>query len=370
VFAFRSVLCLGLLAAAGPASGVPDAPLGVGTPGSFRSLFLEMPLADARGVSGNGRLDVRWWLASDWSVPTRLQKGTRVVWVQQDEQADVLQLSVTLPWSRFGERSWLARWQTTAELRLVEHWGGWTDQGIERWHDFIGSWNFQRQFYPRDRVNLQLAEEGGRTLVDLRHPQAAISDLVLRTQARLAQGTPRAGGDVPWALALRADLKLPTGRLAVMGGSEGVDAGLGLAATFAPVPWFTLHGQGAVRLVSPLPGGFPLQPEPLQWGLELSLVVRIRDRVALVVEDRVSSPLFQGGWSLAPGVKEPEATAYYGIFRVYNQISSGLRIGRVTVFFLEDFTPGKRLPGDPGPRWFYNSNSPDVVLGLSWAGDL
>jgi len=366
VVARRAVVCLALLARAAPALAVNDAPLGVGTPGTFRSLFLEMPLADARGAGSGGSVDVRWWLANDWSEPTRLARGDRVVWVQQDEQSDVLQLALILPWSRLGDRPWLTRWQTTAELRLVEHWGGWTDLPIERWHSLIGSWNFQRQFYPRNAVGLTLAEEGGATLADLHHPQLALSDLALRTQGRLGQGPPRADGEVSWAVALRLDLKLPTGQLALLGGSGGVDAGLGLVGALAPAPWFTLHGQLAARLVSALPHGFPLQPEGTQWSLDLSAVIRMGGQVALLLEDRVSSPLFRGGWALPAGEKEPEATAYYSMFRPYNQISGGIRIGEVTVFFCEDFTPGKRLPNDPGPRWFYNSNSPDVVLGLAW----
>jgi hypothetical protein len=366
----RALALLALLARAAPAAAVPDGPLGVGTPGTFRGLFLEMPLSDARPSGGAWKLDVRWWLANDWSVPTRLTKGDRVVWVQQDEQADVLQLAWTAPWSRFGNEVWLERWRTTAEIRLIQHWGGWTDQGIERWHDLIGTWNFQREFFRRNEVSLRLAEEGGRTLADIHHGQPALSDLTLRTQGLLAQGALGADGALPWAVALRADLKLPTGRVALLGGSGGVDAGLGVTSTLAPLPWLTVHGQGALRLVSPLPHGFPLRPEPLQWGLDLSVVARIVDRVALVLEDRLSSRLFRGGWGLAPGEKEPEATAYYSLFRSYNQISGGLRVGEVTVFFAEDFTPGKRLPTDPGPRWFYNSNSPDVMLGVAWARQL
>jgi len=370
VVARRALVCLALLVHAAPALAVSDAPLGVGTPGTFRSLFLEMPLVDARGAGAKGSVDVRWWLANDWSVPTRLTRGNEVLWVQQDEQADVLQLSLTLPWSRFGQQSWLGRVQTTAELRLIEHWGGWTDLPIERWHTLIGSWNFQREFYPRNEVNLTLSEEGGATLADLHHPQLALSDVVLRTLFRLGQGPPRPDGELPWAAALRLDLKLPTGQLALLGGSGGFDAGVGVVGALAPLTWFTLHGQLAARLVSGLPRGFPLQPEGAQWGLDLSAVLRLGGEVALVLEDRVSSPLFRGGWALAAGEKEPEATAYYSMFQAYNQISGGIRIGEITVFFCEDFTPGKRLPTDPGPRWFYNSNSPDVVLGVAFTRPL
>jgi hypothetical protein len=148
-----------------------------------------------------------------------------------------------------------------------------------------------------------------------------------------------------------------------------VDGGLGLEGAWAPTRWLTAHGLASARAVSPLPRGFPLRPRPLQAGLDASLVVRVGSRVALIVEDRVTSPLFQGGWKLGL-VKEPEATAYYQLFRAYNQVSGGVRVGALTVFFCEDFTPGKRVPGDGGPKWFYNSNSPDVVLGVSWASGL
>jgi len=370
VRATGAALSLALLAAAAPARGVDDGPLGVRTPGIFRDLFLDMPLVDARGVSGGGRLELRWWFANDWSTPTRLTRGDRVVWVQHDAQTDVLQLSATVPWARLGPEPWLARWQTAAELRVLTRWGGWSDGMIEEWHDAIGSWNFRREYYPRNEVRLRLAEQGGRTLADLEEPGTTVSDLALRTSGRLFSGAPRDDGTLPWALAVRMDLELPTGRVGSLGGSGGVDAGLGLAATAAPARWLTLHGQGAFRLLSPLPHDFPLRPAPFQWCVELAAVVRLADAVALIAENRLSSPLFRGGWSLPEAHLEPEATAYYGLFRPQNQISGGLRVRGVTVFFSEDFTPGKRLPSDPGPRWFYNSNAPDFVFGISWVRGL
>lgn len=361
----HALLLLAALALAGPARALDDGPLGVGTPGTFRMLFLEMPLQDARPVGGGGRVDARWWMANDWSTPTLLRKGTRQLVVRQDAQADVLQLSLTLPWTRLGLGA--PRWQTTAELRLLERWGGWSDGIISGWHGLIGTTNFSRNRFPANRVNLQLEEVGGRTIADLHHPGLALSDLYLRTQGTVLEGAPRPGGAVPWAMALRADLKLPTGRLRSLGGSGGVDAGVGLAATLAPSAWLTVHSLAEVRLVSPLAASFPLQPAPVQWGLDVSVVVRLRDKVALIVEDRLSSQLFPGGWSLMPDEPDPQTTAHYGLFRPYNQISGGVRFAEVTLFFSEDFTPGKRLPTDVGPRWFYDSNAPDLVFGVAWA---
>jgi hypothetical protein len=360
---------LALLALARPAAAASDQPLGVGTPGTFRWLFLDMPLTDARGAGGAVRVDLRWWLSSDWSEPTQLVRGGRTVRVREDVQSDVLQAAVVIPWGRLGAPAPLARVETTAELRLAMRWGGWTDEPISRWHGLVGAWNYHRNKFPADVIDVQLGEVGGRTLVRLRHGQAALSDLALRTQVPLLEGSPGpgAGGAPAWAVALRADVKLPTGRLALAGGSGGVDAGLGLLATHSPAPWLTFHAMGAARLVSPLPHRFPLQPSPLQWGLDASVVVRPHRAVALVLEDRLSSPLFGGAWRLTPGYDEPEATAYYALLRPQNQISGGLRLGEVTAFLSEDFTPWRRISGDPGPNWFFNSNAPDLVLGLSWA---
>jgi hypothetical protein len=167
----------------------------------------------------------------------------------------------------------------------------------------------------------------------------------------------------------RADLKLPLGSLDELTGSGGLDAGAGLEASAAVAPWLTAHALASVRAVSRFPRAFPLQPRRIQGAGELSLVARFGN-VALLLEDRLVSALLQDGWSVSPDVREPEATAYYGLFRAHNQVSGGIRYRSVTVFLSEDFTPGRRLATDPGPRWFYDSNAPDVVLGVAWARTL
>jgi hypothetical protein len=49
-------------------------------------------------------------------------------------------------------------------------------------------------------------------------------------------------------------------------------------------------------------------------------------------------------------------------------VSGGVRWRELTAFFSEDFTPGGRHPADPAAAaWFYESNAPDVVVGIAWA---
>jgi hypothetical protein len=353
-----------LLSASG-ARAATDAPLGVTTPGPFRGLFLDLPLADAGPRLRTG-LDLRWSLANEWSKPTAVTRGGRTVRLQEDAQADVVQASLTLPLRRFTAAPFARRLSTTLELRAVALWGGWTDRPIEGWHGLVQSWNFERQLYPRDDVNVSLAEDGGRTFGDVRSERVALGDLAVRTQLVLVGASPEDDTPPPRAaVALRLDVKLPTGDRGRFGGSGRPDAGLGLAATVR-ASWLTAHALADVRVIADLPGGLALQPRRFQGGLDVSLVARVLG-LALVLEDRISSPLMEAGWKLPADQLEPEATAWYALFRAHNQVSGGIRAGDVTVFFSEDFTIGWRLPNDPGPRWFYDSNAPDVVVGLSWA---
>lgn len=349
------------LALAAPARG-SDGPLELDTPGPLRGLFLDMPLQDARAPA-RPRLDVRWSLANQWSRPAVLERDGTQVFVQGDAQSDVLRLSLALPWARFVDAPFAARVATSVEARLVAWWGGWTDGPIEAWHELVGSWNFERQLYPQDAVRLVLAEDDGASLADSRGARVALGDVALRTRVQLLGEVDPAAR---FALALRVDLKVPTGALSALTGSSRPDAGVGVGVTWAPASRLTLHALGSVRVVAPLPRGFALQPRRVQGGVDVGLVWRLGPRLALVVEDRLSTPLVEAGWRLPDGAKEPEATAVYALTRAHNQVSGGLRVGEVTVFFSEDFTPGTRLPSDPGPPWFYDSNAPDVVIGVSW----
>jgi hypothetical protein len=359
-----ALLAAASLAGAGraedPGSGVrPDRPLGVITPGPWRALFLDLPLADARPGAEPG-LTVRWWMANSWSTPTRLQRGGRTIEVQQDEQADALEVTAEAGAARLlGPGPVTNRLAVAAAWRLTQHWGGWSDRVIEGWHGLVGYSNFGRAEHPRNAVRLTLREPGGASAVALSGPRLATGDLVLRATLRLLEGE---GARGPWALVVRLDVKAPTGRLADAGGSGGVDAGLALAASGPLTGWLTVHAQLTAARLSPLPAALPLQPARWQAGGEASLVASLPRGWALLAESRILSPLFAGRWSLvdASPVQGDAVTAITGW---QNQLSFGLRKGSVTVWLSEDFTPGRRP--EVGWRWFFNTNAPDVVLGIA-----
>jgi hypothetical protein len=117
-----------------------------------------------------------------------------------------------------------------------------------------------------------------------------------------------------------------------------------------------------VKALSRLPSRAGIQPERLQLGAEVSLVLH-GARWALVLEDRVHSRLFEGGWSYSGGEAARRSSAMAALFRPHNQVSVGLRRGRFTLWVSEDVTPGH---GDPAQRLYYLTNAPDIVLGLAY----
>jgi hypothetical protein len=358
---------------------MPDvAPLGLRTQGTLRELFLDVTGADARPATAL-LFDLRWTMANDWNMPTVLQRGTTSLLQEVDEQADSLSLAARIPWALYlgpgptilGGRPLWERLSTTFELRATLHWGGWSDTAIERWHDVSGAFNFQRAVFPRNKVDLHL--DGA---FDVRSPRLAFGDLVIRNQLTLFEGGISAGALTPegelrpaWAVALRFDLKAPTGLLSRLGGSGGWDAALALAGTAEVTHWLTLHGLAGASAFSGWSSDVALQPKPWHATAEVSAVVALADW-AFFVEDRVTSPLLQPGWSRqeAMGNDGYLASSYAADFRVQNQLSFGLRRGGLSVWLSEDFTPG------PNPRsnlkWLYNSNAPDVVLGVSYRREL
>ncbi len=344
-------MLLALLLALLPAAA---GPLGLRTQGALRELFLDVIGADARPLA-RPELDLRWALANDWNEPMELLLHTDAAHQFLDEQADSLTATYRAPWPRLP---WI--W-SAIEGRLTEHWGGWSDRPIEAWHRLSGAFDYQRDLFPRDQVHLLYADSGG-VAFDVQSARLAIGDLVARTQATLLQG---ARG----AVALRFDLKAPTGLLSRLGGSGGFDLGGGALGTVALAPWATVHGLIALSHFAELSTKTRLQPKPWHWSFELSLALSFGGTEVLL-EDRCLSPLLPPGWKRVPGGGDDAllSSGFYAGFRVHNQISAGVRRGRFSIWASEDFTPG------PNPastlHWLWVSNAPDIVLGLAFTQPL
>ncbi len=358
-----------LAAPPAPARALPSqAPLGVRTPGTLRDLFLDVVQWDARAVTAL-QLDVGWAVANDWSTPTTLSRGGELVQVRLDEQADSIFAALRVPWGVVlgaPEGSFARRLASALEVRGTWHWGGWTDGAIAAWHSLFSYNDFARPLFPPDQVNLALSRPGGTTPVDIHSTTFAFGDVVLRNQLLLWEGgEPLAPGPAARAgVSLRLDVKAPTGSLSRMGGSGGWDVGLAVEGTWQATSWLVGHAIVSGSVWSGMPGGLPLQPRTFQAGVGLSLVALWGD-VSFALEDRWATSVFQDGWQFVQ--TDPQwnlqSSAWNAVSMPQNQITLGVRWGPLTFWFMEDFNIG-HVP-DLGPRWFYDTNAPDVAFGLT-----
>lgn len=338
------------------------------TPGSLRDLFLDVVQWDARAVPAL-RLDMGWTMANDWSTPTTLARDGQQVQVRLDEQSDSLSAAIRVPWGVVlgsPEGSFLRRLATALEIRVTLHWGGWSDGVIDAWHRVFAYNDFARPAFPPGEVHLALHPAFRTSPVQIDQATVAFGDVVLRNQLLLWQGGEplREGPDARAGLSLRLDLKIPTGSISRMGGSGGWDVGLGLLGTWQATSWLVGHAIVSGSIWSAIPGDLPLQPRTWQASAGISLAVLLGDW-SIVLEDRWSSAPFQYGWGFVEVNPEwnLQSSATTAVTLSQNQITGGVRWGPLTFWFQEDFTVG-HVPG-LGPRWFYDSNAPDVALGLT-----
>lgn len=370
------LLCAALSVAA--AGNEPDlrGPLGLRTQGSLRELFLDVTAADARALS-SPELDLRWSLANTWNEPMVLQSYEGRLGQQLlDEQADALTFRLRLPWSMvsrgppvFG-RPLGERITTALEVRLTEHWGGWSDVPIEGWHSLTGAFNFDRNQFPRSQVHLVFRDDGG-TAFDVQSARLAFGDVVLRNQVLVAEGGAPlwTGSPSRWGISVRWDLKLPTGLLSRLGGSGGFDTGAALLGSVELTSWLTAHALVSESFFSPLAAPTLLQPRTWHSGFDASLECAL-GATTLILEDRVLSSLFGAGWSRLPrnGDNGLLSSGLFADFRAHNQVTLALRRGPFSLWFSEDFTPGANAHSTF--QYVWESNAPDVVIGLSYVAHL
>jgi hypothetical protein len=105
----------------------------------------------------------------------------------------------------------------------VHHSGGFLDGFIESFHEVIGKPKNDGAGNPRDQLNYNYRRDGV-TMVNLRDDTTAFGDVALSAAWRLPSPM-----DAGRSLALRAMLKIPTGKESALAGSGGTEGSLQLA---------------------------------------------------------------------------------------------------------------------------------------------
>ena len=117
------------------------------------------------------------------------------------------------------------------DVPLVAHAGGFLDQTIEGWHDFLGLSNSKRRG-PSNQLGFRYSRAGN-SLYELNSATFGLGDIQLTAAMPLRQAND--SGDL--SIALRSSVKLPTGAEDELHGSGATDFSLGLYASDRHILW-------------------------------------------------------------------------------------------------------------------------------------
>ena len=204
--------------------------------------FNQSPLIQIYGLPALGEARV---LARDESdLALRLQISNNFTGTQSASEYLVLDGEshrLTLAWRQgLGDgREW------GFELPYLRYTGGFLDTYIERFHDSSSLPQGGRTDVPLNQVNYRYARHGV-NLINVTHPVNGPGDVRLQGAKQIE--TSETSG---YATALRASLKLPTGKESELLGSGSTDLALWLtAATTRPLDQWNMYGGGGVMYMT------------------------------------------------------------------------------------------------------------------------
>lgn len=249
-----------LAAAPSPASaeGWPPPPLAFREPSPVARLFLQPPF-EAPEVLEPGRLD----------LGIRLTYSNSLLSAQNEQLKLDVKVETAQPtlWLRYGV---LPRVEVQLAIPVVDDHGGFLDAPINGVEAMFGAWNDQRRAAARDAAYYRLTRPDGRGVVQ--RGGAGLGDMWGALKVQLL-GEDGGGG----SLAVRGELKLPTGRLPY--GSQEVDVGGSLLAGWS---WASRAVRLQVDALFPTARVRELDLHTRPYGaVQLGITQRMGQRVAL-----------------------------------------------------------------------------------------
>lgn len=231
-------------------------------------------------------------------------------------------------------------WRWGVDIPWVSHDGGFLDSFIDGFHDGLGFGSGGRDLVRRDRLYYTVQVDG-QTVVDLRRSEQDLGDVRFYLGRSLLDSPNR-------SLAVRGLVKLPTGNVDSLSGSEAMDAGAWLE--YGQVDVFGLSRLSMTAMI----GGMYLGKGELLPELQrdfmpvghLGFGYQVHDRVQLLMQADAQGAPFDVDLSLLG------RTGLQGTLggRVFFKPSLWLDLGLV-----EDL---------------YSNSSPDVIFHLSLHGRL
>ncbi|MBD3647094.1 MAG: DUF3187 family protein, partial [Pseudomonadales bacterium] len=172
-----------------------------------------LPAPEGGGITGKGLLDYSFVL----TVANHADSGRKV---NEEVRLDGESYYAALVF-RYGLRE---RWEVGIDLPFIRHDDGVLDNVIEGWHDTFGLSNRKRE--GPDNQLAFIYRRNGLEEFAMRDPVSGIGDVRLTVARQISNGD-----DDGRSVALRAQLKLPTGNADRLLGSGAADISLAADAT-------------------------------------------------------------------------------------------------------------------------------------------
>jgi hypothetical protein len=190
-------------------------PIYIANQNPFVQIF-GLPKAEPGTITPKGKLNVGFlYYVSNNAISADEANGESIIWDGETSQYNFI--------FRYGVSDKL---EIGIDVPFIQHSGGYLDGLIRQTHDILGMPNDRQNEFDKDQIHY-LLQKNGSTLYEMDNMQRGLGDLRLTAAIPLLSTAP----DSQRYLALRPQLKLPTGDPDHLLGSGGTDASMSLAYT-------------------------------------------------------------------------------------------------------------------------------------------
>ena len=191
------------------------APIYVANQNPFVQIF-GLPKAESGKITPNGKLDVNFSYHVSNNAISADAGNEHITWDGETAQYNMR--------FRYGVSE---RFELGMDVPYVDHSGGYLDSLIRRYHDLFGFPNDRQEEFEKNQIHYQYQEISGTTTnspVNMQDRAHGFGDI------RFSAAIPLMGNssDAQRYLALRPQIKLPTGDADHLLGSGGTDVSMGL----------------------------------------------------------------------------------------------------------------------------------------------
>ena len=208
----KVVCCIIMAGAASIVSAEQGAPIYVANQNPFVQIF-GLPKAESGTITPKGKLDAGFSYHVSNNAISADAGNEFIVWDGETAQYNLR--------FRYGVSE---RFELGMDIPYIDHSGGYLDSLIRGYHDLFGFPNDRQEEFDKNQIHYQL-KDNGTTTFEMKDRAQGFGDIRFSAAIPLFSASP----DQQRYLALRPQIKLPTGDADELLGSGGTDVSMGLA---------------------------------------------------------------------------------------------------------------------------------------------